>query len=179
MVRVRDIGVVREVYDEGRGGPVGRGSEVRCVAAEEGGAGVEAEVDEGVYVGNGGKGCAVAYRAEGALVGLYEGGAIWPVVGGVGAVVVCEDYVDVSGGLNQGVERDILVVEAAVNKGEGGGVVVDGVACWVPAVEGVGSVTCDVVVVFVKTVEDSDDCISCEGWNVAITVVDLENERIE
>lgn len=109
-VEGRDVGVVDvrgvgEIDDQwGGGGHVGR------VAAEEGGAGVEAEVDEGVLVRDVGEGGAVldAGGVDAALVGGDQAGAVGPVVGGVGGGVDGEDDVDGAVGLDERVEGDVL-----------------------------------------------------------------------
>jgi hypothetical protein len=72
-VGVVDVGRVGQVDDE-RGDVCSRG-EVCGVAAEEGWAGVEAEVLEGGYGGDGGEAGCVLDVGEGAAVGCLEGGA--------------------------------------------------------------------------------------------------------
>ena len=172
-VGVVDVGRVGDVDDE-RGGGGGVGG----VAAEEGRAGVEAEVDEGVLVRDGGEGGAVGDTGgvEGALVGGDEGGAVRPVVGRVGGGVDGEDDVDGAGGLDEWVEGDVLQVFAAVDKGEGGGLGDDG-GTVVEAEEGVGGVGGDVVVVIADIGEEvGEDGFECGGDAGG---VDVEEEGIE
>lgn len=106
---------------------------IRFVAAEEGGALVQAFRDEGRDVGDvrhfGQPDC---LRAE---VGFADVGAVGEVVGGVGAVVVGDEHVDVAVRLDHRPDGDVLVAFAAVGEGEVGlcadearaGVVVEGV----------------------------------------------------
>ena len=172
-VGVVDVGRVGEVDDE-RGGRRGVGG----VAAEEGGAGVEAEVDEGVGVRDGGEGGAVgdAGGVEGALVRRDEGGAVRPVVGRVGGGVDGEDDVDGAGGLEEGMQRDVLQVFAAVDEGEGGGLGDVGGAV-VEAEEGVGRVGGDVVVVFADGGEEVGEHRFEGGGDAG--GVEVEEEAVE
>lgn len=118
----------------------------------------------------------------GALVGGDEGGAVGPVLRGVGGLdgvgggVDGEDDVDVAVGLDEGVEGDVLEVFAAVDEGEAG-VAGAGVGAVVVAAEGVGGVICDVVVGFVEGFEDGLD----GGFEDlgGVGAVELEDELVE
>ena len=98
---------------------------------------------------DGRKGSAVgnAGDVEGALVRGDEGGAVGPVVGRVSRGVDGEDDIDGASGLDEWMERYVLQVFAAVDKGEARGLG-DGRGAVVKPEEGVGCVGSDVVVVF-------------------------------
>ena len=144
-VGVEDVGRVGDVDDErGRGGGVGG------VAAEEGRAAVEPEVDEGVGVRDGGEGGAVGDWEEAALVGGDEGGAVGPV-GHVSAGVDGEDHVYAPERLDQWLQGDVLEILAAVNQRQSAGAGTDRIA---KTEEGVGAVVGNVVVVAAKAGEN-------------------------
>jgi len=107
------VGCVGDVHDE-RGGA----SDVTRVAAEEGWAGVEAEVDEGVLVGNGGEGGAVLDSVvQRAFVGCDERGTIRPVVD-VGGRIDGEDHIDFTLRLDERVQGDVLSVLATIGESQ-------------------------------------------------------------
>lgn len=168
---MRDVRRVRDVDDEWS-----EGGGVLGVAAEEGWARVEAEVDEGVYVGNGGEGGAVADGGvEGALVGGDEGGAVGPEVLGVSARIDGKNDVYSANGLDERVQRDVLEILAAVHEGEFRdiGVAVRG---GVVMPEGVGGVLRDVVVILSDVFEDGSQDLSEQ---VRRRAVDAEDELVE
>ena len=170
---MEDIRRVREVdYQRRDGGGVG------AVAAKEGGAVVETEVDKAVGVRHGGEGGAVgdAGGVEAALVGGDEGCAVGPEIGGVGGRVDGENDVDVALRLDLRVQRDVLQILASVDEGQTarlrgrrGGVV--------ETVKGVGGVVCNVVAVAVDALEDKGDKVL--GYIGNVLIFDLDQELVE
>lgn len=116
----RDVGIgnvrsVGEVDNQRRGASGAR--RVGAVASKEGRPGVETLVNEGVLVRDGGE-CGAIGNARGvqaALVGGNQSGTVRPGVVGVSRGINGEDNIDVSLGLDQWVQRDVLEILATIH----------------------------------------------------------------
>lgn len=114
-VGIGNIRSVGEVDDQRRRAARARG--VGAVASKEGGPGVETLVNECVLVGNGGE-CGAVGNARGvqvALVGGNQSGTVRPGVVGVSRGIDGENNIDMSLGLDQRVQRNVLEILAAIH----------------------------------------------------------------
>lgn len=148
------------------------------VAPEKGGAAVEAEVDEGVGVGDGREERPVGDGGEGAVVGGAECRGVGPIVRGVGGAVHGEDDIDGTAGLEERGEGDVLQVFAAINEVEflsihrriGG---------LIPTQKWVGDVLGNVVTVVGEVGQDADDEVGDEAGDAVDGADVLEEEYVE
>lgn len=173
-VAVVCIGSIGQVDDER-----GHAGCVAGVAAEEGGAVVQAKVDKGLLVGDSREISAIGNGQESTRIGGHQSSAVGPVCSAIHASdSVCrrvdgENNIHISFRLDQGVKRNVLQILTTINQGELS-VVVNTAGLVVDAIEGIGVVG-NILVILTNIGQNAGQDLV----DYASRAVDLQEDLVE